>query len=280
MRSSYRALLVLALAIVPMLVLPVLATAQTAPAATGPVTMEWLGWSHFRFTTSAGTVVLVNPFTANPDSPVTAADMTKADLIFAADGHGDEIGSTVEIAQATGATVFAPGELGSWLVEQGVPRAQVVQFAAPGDRIQVKDVTARMVESVHSSGLPRPSATVPYGGIAAGLFLTFGNGYTVYFAGSSAAMAEQALWAEMYKPHLVILHMFVRHDPVDFAMQARLLETGNRNIDAVMPHHHRAVQAQGTTSVADVQAAMREMGVRTRLVAPQIGVSYTLVPPR
>ena len=113
-----------------------------------------------------------------------------------------------------------------------------------------------------------------------GDFLTFGNGYTVYFAGSSAAMAEQALWAEMFKPHLVILHMGVRHDPVDFAMQARLLETGNRNIDAVMPHHHRAVQAQGTTSVADVQAAMRDMGVRTRLVAPQVGVSYTLVPPR
>ena len=155
MRGSCRALLVLALAIVPLLVLPVVATAQTAPAATGPVTMEWLGWSHFRFTTSAGTVVLVNPFTANPDSPVTVGDMTKADLIFTADGHGDEVGSAVEIAQATGATVFAPGELGSWLVEQGVPRAQVVPFAAPGERLQVKDVTARMVESVHSSGLSR-----------------------------------------------------------------------------------------------------------------------------
>src|SRR5438034_592772 len=185
-------LAVLAVAVLAVLVVPFGAAAQTAPAA-GPVKMEWFGWSFFRFTTPSGTVVLVNPFATNPDSPISAADITKADLIFAADGHGDEQGSTIEIAQATGATVFVPGELGSWMIEQGVPRAQVVPFAAPGDRIRVGGVTARMVESVHSSGLPRPSATVPYGGIAAGVFLPFENGYTLYFAGSSAMMAEQAI---------------------------------------------------------------------------------------
>ena len=47
-----------------------------------------------------------------------------------------------------------------------------------------------------------------------------------------------------------------------------------------MPHHHRATQAAGTTSVADVQTALNQAGVRARLVAPQIGVSYTLAPPR
>jgi L-ascorbate metabolism protein UlaG (beta-lactamase superfamily) len=271
------ALAILTLAILAMLAMPLTASAQTAPAP-GPVKMEWFGWSFFRFTTSSGTVVLVNPFANNPDSPIKAADITKADLIFAADGHGDEQGSTVEIAQATGATVFVPGELGSWMIEQGVPRAQVVPFAAPGDRIRVGGVTARMVGSVHSSGLPKPSAAVPYGGIAAGVFLTFDNGYTVYFAGSSAMQAEQAIWADMYKPHLAILHMFVNHDPLDFAQQAKNLR--NPNLDAIMPHHHRVTQAAGTTSVADAQAALNAAGVTTRLVAPTIGTVYTLTPPR
>ena len=145
--------------------------------------MEWLGWSHFRFTTPSGTVVQINPFTTNPDSPIAASAITKANLIFVADGHPDKQGATVEIAQATGATVFAPGELGTWMVERDRP--QVVPFAAPGDKITGGGVVARMVESVHSTGLPQPSATIPYGGIAAGVFLTFENGYTVYFRGFS-----------------------------------------------------------------------------------------------
>src|SRR5438874_142101 len=111
-------LAILTLAILAMLATPLTALAQTAPAASGPVKMEWFGWSFFRFTTPSGTVVLVNPFANNPDSPIKASDITKADLIFAADGHGDEQGSTVDIAQATGATVFVPGEPGGWTIEQ------------------------------------------------------------------------------------------------------------------------------------------------------------------
>lgn len=263
-------------AIVMLFVLPMEAQAQTAPNPKGPVMMEWLGWSHFRFTTPSGTVVLINPFTQNPDSPISASSITKADLIFVADSHPDEQGSAIEIAQATGATVFTPGDLGSWMIERGVPRTQVVPFAGPGDKITVGGVTARMVESVHSSGLPQPSAAIPYGGIAAGVILTFENGYTVYFGGSTPAMAEQALWAEMYKPHLIILHLGTRHDPIDFAMQARLLR--NPNLDAVMPHHHRQVQAAGTTSIADVRLAMDAMSLNTRIAVPEVGRVYSLQP--
>ena len=162
------------------------------------------------------------------------------------------------------------------IVERGVPRTQIVPFAAPGDKVTVGGVVARMVESVHSSGLPQPSATVPYGGIHAGVFLTFENGYTVYFGGSTPVMAEQALWAEMYKPNLIILHMGVRHDPVDIAMQARLLR--NSNLDAAVMHHHRAVQAQGTTSTAEVRSAMDALNVNTRIAVLEVGKSYSLQP--
>ncbi len=73
-------------------------TGSAAPAAqpvSGSVKVEWFGWSHYRFTSPTGKVILTNPFTSNPDSPITPADIEKADLIVVADGHGDEIGSTV-----------------------------------------------------------------------------------------------------------------------------------------------------------------------------------------
>ena len=271
-----RAPIVMALAIVSLLVLPFTVEAQTAA---GPVTMEWFGWSHYRFTSSDGTVVITNPFVTNPDSPIKAEDITKANLIFAADGHPDEIGATVDIAQRTGAMVIAPSELSTWVIEQGVPRAQVAQFIAPGDRLRVGDVTARVVESVHGSGVPKPTNTVPYGGVAAGVFLTFGNGYTVYFSGSSPAMSDQALWAEMYKPHLAILHMGARHEPLDFAMQVRLLRTYNTNLRMVMPHHHRVVQTTGQTNVGEVREAMGTLKTGdVPLVPPEIGTKYALAP--
>src|SRR5689334_13143982 len=212
---------------------------SAAPAAQsgGTVKVEWFGWSHYRFTSPTGKVVLTNPFTSNPDSPIKPEDIQKADLIVVADGHGDEVGSTVAIANLTGATVLAPGGVNSWLVEQGIPRAQVPKnFFQPGDRYTgLPGITVRSVESVHGSELSPPTQAVPYGGVAAGYFITFENGWTVYFSGSSAATAEQGLWAQMYKPNLAILHMGADHEPIDFAEQVKLLQTENPNLKTVFP---------------------------------------------
>ena len=247
--------------------------APAAQPAAGSVTVEWFGWSHYRFTSPNGKVVLTNPFTSNPDSPIKPEDIEKADLIVVADGHGDEVGSTVAIANQTGATVLAPGGVNSWLVEQGIPRAQVPKnFFQPGDRYTgLQGITVRSVESVHGSELSPPTAAVPYGGVAAGYFITFENGWTAYFSGSSAATAEQALWAQMYKPNLVIVHMGADTEPIDFAEQVKLLSTDNPNLKTVFPHHNRVTPPAGQTTVADVQSAMDSMGVPVKVTQPPLG---------
>jgi L-ascorbate metabolism protein UlaG (beta-lactamase superfamily) len=251
--------------------------APAAQPATGTVTVEWFGWSHYRFTSPSGKVVLTNPFTSNPDSPIKPEDIAKADLIVVADGHGDEVGSTVAIAQNTGATVLAPGGVNAWLVEQGIPRAQVPRnFFQPGDRyLGVPGITVRSVESVHGSELSAPTAAVPYGGVAAGYFITFENGWTVYFSGSSAAMVEQGMWATMYKPNLAIVHMGGDTEPLDFAQQVKLLKTDNPNLKTVFPHHNRVTPPAGQTTVADVQAAMDAMGVGMQVTQPPLGQAVT-----
>ena len=55
--------------------------APVAQPTNGAVTVEWLGWSHYRLTSPSGKVVLTNPFTSNPDSPIKPEDIAKADLI-------------------------------------------------------------------------------------------------------------------------------------------------------------------------------------------------------
>jgi L-ascorbate metabolism protein UlaG (beta-lactamase superfamily) len=246
--------------------------AQPAPPAGGSVKVEWFGWSHYRFTSPTGKVILTNPFTANPDSPIKVEDVDKADLIVVADGHGDEVGSTVQIAQNTGATVLAPGGVNSWLIEQGVPKPQVPKaFFQPGDRyVDLQGITVRSVESVHGSELAPPTAAVPYGGVAAGYFITFENGWTVYFSGSSAATAEQGMWATMYKPNLAILHMGADTEPIDFAEQVKMIKSDNPNLTTVFPHHNRVSPPAGQTTVADVQAAMDAMGVGMKVTQPPL----------
>jgi L-ascorbate metabolism protein UlaG (beta-lactamase superfamily) len=248
--------------------------AAAAQPSSGPVNLEWFGWSFFRFTSPEGKIILTNPFAANPDSPIKADDVQAADLIFAADGHADELGSIIQIAQNTGAKTWTPFELGTWLMEQGVPQDQVIR-SNPGGRYKLGNVTLHMVGSVHGSGLPSPTPQTPYGGPAAGLFVTFENGWTVYFSGSSEATTDQALWAQLYKPDVAILHMGADHEPMDIAMSVKLLQTENPNLKMVIPHHNLVNPTAGQTTVAEVQAAIDAMGLGVQVMQPNLSQVYS-----
>jgi L-ascorbate metabolism protein UlaG (beta-lactamase superfamily) len=227
------------------------------------VTVEWFGWSHFRLTSPNGTIIHLNPFiTGNPDAAISLDDITKVDLILPSDAHPDEMGQAVEIAQKTGAKIFAPGAVNSWFIEKGVPQAQLAQrFGSQGNVYRMEGVTVRMVNAIHGSDFGQPTPTTPYGGLAAGFVITFENGWTVYFTGSSAATADMGLWAEMYKPDAMIFHMDGSHEPLDIAMSIRLVTTNNANLSTLMPHHHRVDPPPGATTVADVQNTLGAMGI-------------------
>jgi L-ascorbate metabolism protein UlaG (beta-lactamase superfamily) len=245
---------------------------ETAP------TLEWFGWSNFRLTAPNGKVIFINPFiNGNPDAAISVDDIQKADLILAADGHGDEIGSTMDIAQKTGAMVIAPAGVLGWFLEKGLPAAQVPQrFALPGNVYKMDGVTVRVVNSIHSSELPQPTTANAYGGVATGFVITFDNGYTIYFSGSSAATSDMALWAQMYKPDLMIFHMSGQHEPMDIAMSIKLTMTDNPNLKMLMPHHHRVNQQPGQTWFTDVRAALDNMGISLPITEQVRSEVYTL----
>lgn len=251
-----------------------------AQAPPGDPTLEWFGWSHFRITSTDGTVILINPFiTGNPDASVKLEDITRADIILAADGHGDEQGDTIPIAKKTGARVIAGGfELGSWFAQKGVATSQVIR-SNPGNFHDFGPIKVRVVNSVHGSGLPAPTIETPYGGPAAGFFITLANGFTIYFAGSTAATMDMELWGTAYKPDLVILPLNGNREPMDVAMMVMLLSKNNPNLRQVIPHHQRVVQPPGATTIDQMEEAIRAIGSEVAVLRLERGQPMSLVKP-
>lgn len=245
--------------------------------SSAPVKMEWFGWSFFRFTSPGGKVILTNPFiTGNADASVKLEDITKADVILVPNGHGDEIGDTVAIAKKTGAVVVSPFELGTWFISKGVPEAQMMR-RNPGSRFVRDGITIRVVGSVHGSGSGRAtdSDRAPiYGGVAAGFVITFENGWTVYFPGSSAATQDMALWGSLYKPDAMIFLMHPTGEPQDTAQAIKLVTMGNPNLKSLWPHHHRVTPPPGAPSVADIRAALDAIGVSIPILNQERGKVY------
>src|SRR3954447_4010738 len=176
-RRALTAVSVLGAALAAVLAIAIMPAPTPASAQAGVVTLEWFGWSHFRLTSPNGKIILLNPFLTNPDSTMSLDDLSNVQLILPADGHPDETGQTAEIAIKTGAKVFAPFELGTYLMgpAKNIPAAQVVR-AAPGARLVMDGITVRMVTSEHGSGFGSTAegATL-YGGPAVGFYITFEN---------------------------------------------------------------------------------------------------------
>ena len=246
--------------------------AGQAPAQSGAVKMEWLSWSIFRFTSPGGKIIVTNPFVANPDSPVKVPDFPKVDVILVADGHGDEVGSTHEIAIQTGAKIVTPFEMWSvYFQPRNVPEAQMHR-SNPGDWFKLDGLTIRNVAAVHGSGTPDKLN----GGPAMGFMIQFENGLTVYFAGSTALTMDMQLWGMLYMPDVAILPLSANRDPQDIVHMVRLLRTENPNLKTVIPHHHRLQPPPGATTPAMMEAALKTAGLPVTVLNPDLKKVYEL----
>jgi len=255
------------------------ALAWALALASGPasgqvaVKMEWLSWSHFRFTSPAGKVILTNPFVANPDSPIKVADIPKADIIVIADGHRDEVGSADEIAMKTGGVILGAGEMmRNYFAARNLPEKQYL-VTNPGDWHKIDGITIRGVNAVHGSG----TIDKMYGGPALGFIIHFENGLTVYFAGSTALTLDMQLWGALYKPDVAILPLAGRRDVQDLPHMVRLLRTENPNLKTIIPHHHRLKPPAGAPTPADLENALKAAGLPVRVLNPELGRVYELM---
>ena len=258
-----------AVMLVSLLAAPLAAIAQTN---TGAVSLEWLTWSFFRMTSPGGKVLLTNPWLSNPDSRVSLADIDRADIILVPTGHRDEVGETVEIASKTGAKVVATWEMAGGAFKGRIPEAQLVRVQ-PGSSLDIDGIHIRVVGAVHGTGGRDES----YGGAALGFFVTFENGYTVYFSGSTDLTLDMQLWGSLFRPRAAILYYSSAMAPADVAQMARLLSAENPGLETVIPHHHRLTPPAGRTP-ARLGEEMTRLGLAASLLNPEPGRIYNLGP--
>ncbi|GLK85668.1 metal-dependent hydrolase [Ancylobacter defluvii] len=164
--------------------------------------ITWFGHSAFRLD-FAGKAVLIDPFLSGNPSFGSSRDVAVlgTDYVLLTHGHGDHVGDTVAIAEATGATVVANADLASWLGLQGVKKLEMMNT---GGTIGLDGFSVSMVRADHSSGALADSASV-YLGNANGLIVHAPGEPTVWHMGDTDIFSDMALIAEIHRPEIVIV---------------------------------------------------------------------------
>ncbi len=163
--------------------------------------ITWLGHASFRIE-AAGEVMLIDPWLrGNPSFPDArrAEALAGAGHILLTHGHADHTADVLEIAQETGATIYAIPEIASHFDALGLP---TVDFNK-GGTVRIGAASVTMVNASHSSSMPTQNGTI-YAGTESGYMLS-AEGHTVYISGDTDIMADMEWMGDLHKPDIGIL---------------------------------------------------------------------------
>ena len=194
--------------------------------------ITWLGHGTFRFTTSEGKVVIVDPWVMNnPACPDGEKNPDTLDLVLVTHAHFDHIGDAVELGTKLEPETFAIFETAMWLGSKGVPK---VTGMNKGGTAGAQGVRFTMVHAVHSCGIT-DGDQILYGGEAAGYVIEFPGGLKVYYAGDTTVFSDMKIIAELYQPDVSVLPIgdFYTMSPREAAYAVKLL-----GAKTVIPMHY------------------------------------------
>ena len=106
------------------------------------------------------------------------------------------------------------------------------------------------------------------GGPAAAFFVTFENGFTIFYPGHSTMMSEYALYAQLYQPDVAILGL--TNSAAEFAQVAKLLATNNPKLKQVIPSHQRP----NAPVLEDGKKALEAVGLGDKWFLPDLRIAY------
>ena len=153
--------------------------------------ITYLGHSAFEIKTQ-NVKILLDPFLPK----VPDYDSEGVTDILLTHGHGDHLGSTVEIARQQGCTVTAVHELAQYCAAQGI-KANGMNV---GGWMRFPWGRTCAVPACHSSSTPDGA----YAGCACGYILEI-EGTTVYYAGDTSLSQEMKMIGEIFKPDVAML---------------------------------------------------------------------------
>lgn len=184
--------------------------------------IKWLGHSAFEITTSTGKSIFIDPWIANPFSPIDLDDISKADLILITHDHFDHTGNTVDICKKTGAMVVTNPETANKLSELGVE--EVIGMNIGGSIEPIDGVKVTMVQAFHSSESGCPAG-----------FLLHIDGKIIYHAGDTGIFSSMGLLGDLYDINVAMIPIgsVFTMDSYQAARSLRLLKP-----DVAIPMHY------------------------------------------
>jgi L-ascorbate metabolism protein UlaG (beta-lactamase superfamily) len=163
--------------------------------------LTWFGHSAFRVDL-ASTSLLIDPFfTGNPAFEGDVAEISKGiSHIVVTHGHGDHVGDTLSIAEATGATVITNYDLCMHLAAKGLQNFQPMNT---GGTVDLGPFSVTLVRADHSAGMGEAGVGMPVGN-ANGAIIKAPGEKTLWHMGDTDIFSDMALLSEIHGVEICI----------------------------------------------------------------------------
>ncbi len=188
--------------------------------------IKYLGHSAFEFRTQKGNI-LVDPFLilAGKYEPQDITD------IFLTHGHGDHIGSAIELSKKFKATITAIFELANYCLSQG----SISNGISFGGKIEFPWGWVVYTPAFHSSS----TADGIYTGMPASIVFDI-EGVRIYHAGDTCLNSEMDIVRDLYTPEIALLPIG-GHYTMDIEQAA--IATQKLGVNIVIPMHYNTFPA-------------------------------------
>jgi L-ascorbate metabolism protein UlaG (beta-lactamase superfamily) len=167
------------------------------------VTFTWLGHGGYRIDSANGKRIYVDPWLDNPKFPDGERGLEQVDVLAITHGHGDHVGSALEIFERHSPKLVAIFELAVWLESKGAAGASELGMNK-GGTVDVDGVKFTMTHALHSGGFDDENG-ITYLGEAAGFVIELENGLKLYAAGDTDVFGDMQLIGRLYAPDVAIL---------------------------------------------------------------------------
>ena len=175
--------------------------------------------------------------------------------IFVTHGHGDHLGSSIDISIKTGAPITAVFELANYCAKKG---AKTIDMGL-GAWKEYSWGKAVLVPAFHSSSTPDGQ----YAGCPCGIILNL-EGKTIYHAGDTSLNSEMKIIGNVYQPDIVMLPIGGKYtmDIEHAVTAAELLQA-----TTVIPMHYNTFEAI-QVDIEDFKRQIREIGKVPAVIQP------------